>query len=123
MITNISKKIQGLELAIFTLMVPYGEHIQNEVLLGNGDYTWAVGHISDIGYAGGLTAVTTMVSRAEDSLRNALLVPTAMSALEVLTSFHPKIGFDWQDVACYYGAALFAYGINKICRTNTQNQE
>ena len=119
---KISKGIQGLEFAIFSLMVPYGEHIQNEVLLKNAEYTWAVGHVTDIGYSGALTVVAVAVSKAEDKLRNALLVPTAMSAFEVMLSFHPRIGFDWQDVACYYGAALFAYGVNKIVTTDAKTQ-
>ena len=103
-------------------MVPYGEYIQNEVLLKNANYTWVVGHITDIGYAGLLTTAAMIASRSEDKLRNAFLIPTAMSALEVLTSFHPKIDFDWQDVACYYSVALFTYGVNKICSTKSKDK-
>ena len=115
MLNKTSKLIQGLECAIFAIMVPYGEHIQNEVLLGNEKYTWATGHLSDIGYAGALTIAGLLSSKGDNRARNALLIPTAMSFLEVLAAYHPKINFDWQDIACYYGAALFAYSTNKIC--------
>ncbi len=112
---KISKVIQGLELFIFSAMVPYGEYIQSEVLLKVRPYSWEVGHLTDIGYSGGLTTIAMMVSYRQDKFRNALLIPTALGAVEVLTSFHPRIEFDWQDVACYYGAALFAYGSDRIC--------
>ena len=115
MIKKISKAIQSLELAVFSLMVPYGEYIQYRVMAGEKPYTWTVGHLTDIGYAGGLTTVAMFVTGSSEKAKAkmALGIPTAMSALEVITSLHHRIGFDWQDIACYYGAAAFSYGLNK----------
>ena len=114
MLEKITKVVQGLEIAIFTAMVGYGEYIQNEVLLGNRQYSWFVGHCTDIGYCGGVTAfVLTQVSRAK--FKVAMAIPTAFSGIEALTALHPKINFDIEDVLCYYGAALFAYGVNRAC--------
>lgn len=115
MIKKISKAIQTAELAIFFAMVPYGEYIQLEIMAENRPYTWAAGHITDIGYAGGLTTVAMLSSKDEHKLKMALAIPTVMGALEALVALHPRINFDWQDVACYYGVALLSYGVDRIC--------
>jgi len=114
MFKKISKAVQGLELAIYSAMVPYGEYIQMRVMADEKPYTWLVGHCTDIGYCGGLTTLALMiVSRAKGKV--ALIIPTAFSGIEALTALHPKINFDIEDVLCYYGAALFAYGVNRAC--------
>ena len=112
---EISKTVQTLEGIIFTTMVPYGEHIQNEVLLKQRQYDWLVGHLTDIGIAGGVVAWVLMpVKDKKEALKYSLIIQTAISAFDLFTSLHPRITYDWQDTACYYGAALLAYGIKRI---------
>jgi len=112
---KISKAVQTLEGMIFTAMVPYGEHIQNDVLLKQRQYDWFVGHLTDIGIAGGVvTWVLMSVKDKKEALKYSLIIPTAINAFDLLSSLHPKINFDWQDTACYYGAALLAYGVKRI---------
>ena len=97
---RISKIIQSLEGIIFTAMVPYGEHIQNEVLLRQRHYDWFVGHLTDIGVAGSVvTWILMSTSNKKEVIKYSLLIPTTISAFDLLSSLHPRINFDWQNTA------------------------
>ena len=111
-----SKVIQTLEGIVFTAMVPYGEHLQNEVLLKHRKYDWTVGHLTDIGIAGAVVTWSLMsANNKKEDLKYTLAISTAISAFDLLTALHPRINYDWQDTACYYAFALFSYCVKKIC--------
>ena len=113
MLKQIVKTARTLEFLVFSAMVPYGEYIQNQTIAGEQPYSWAVGHVTDIGMAGGLTLMTYMALQSK-SIKIVAMIPTALSTVELVTAIHPKINFDWQDIVCYYSSALIAYGTNKI---------
>src|SRR3989344_513602 len=99
----ISKSIQGLESAVFTAMVPYGEYLQQDALLKHRNYDWLQGHLVNIGNAGAVTAILLMLDN-KNADKYLFAVPTAMTLFDLITSALPRSYFDWQDMGCYYGA-------------------
>ncbi|HLG23375.1 MAG TPA: hypothetical protein VI564_00425 [Candidatus Nanoarchaeia archaeon] len=112
--SKLSKSLQGLEALVFTLMVPYGESLQNEAVIDPQKYNWITGHLSDIGTAGAVTAAILLLSNRANDLKDTLTIATGISLLDLAAALHPKINYEWQDTACFYGTALFAYAAKKF---------
>ncbi len=115
------KAIHTLELTVYGAMVGYGEWIQMDALAGKRPHDWITGHLTDIGYAGALATVAALCAVPEKKFKTTMMIPTLMSALEIVIAAHPKIEFDWQDCACYYGMALLSYGVNRACNKLNDN--
>ncbi|MFC1697606.1 hypothetical protein ACFL1H_04695 [Nanoarchaeota archaeon] len=112
--SRLSNIVHGIEFGIGLGMVGIGEHLQVMAALGERDPDFLTKHLTDIGYSGGMTAIAMICSHYSHRLKAALAIPTAMTILEGIVSISPNYIFDIKDVACYYGAALFTYGLNRI---------
>jgi hypothetical protein len=122
--------IQGLEWQIGIGLVAIGQKMQETVESGLAEYTWTTGHLSDIGAAVMFTTPLLMATKKFGSkLAVALSVPTLLSSTELVQLFSesPQLTFDLQDIGCYYGTALLAWGIKEISEsyvgTDVENLE
>jgi hypothetical protein len=121
----IPKAIQGVETLVYTAMAGIGELMQEAVRFDGRDYTWGVGHISDIGASGMYTAMWLMTTnKLKNKLAITLAVPTFLSAWEVVPLLWKGAvtKYDPQDLACYWGAAIAAFGVKEITERAFKNK-
>ena len=109
------KITQGVGAAIFSSMAYVGENMQKMAISKMMDYNWAVGHLSDIGASGLLTALVILPStKLKHTVLASLIIPVYYSILEVisLNSANACIAkYDFQDLMCYFAGATIAVGI------------
>lgn len=113
----IPKIVQGVGATGFAAMAVGGEIMQALHRYGTMDYNWAVGHLSNIGASGaftaaGLLAADVVTDKAKNKLLTALSVPAYLSIYEI-NQMTLGTG-DPLDLACYWGAALTAIGVEKL---------
>jgi len=78
------------------------------------DYNWLVGHLSDLGAGGVLTALyLTLQDKMNYKLGFALGAPSFWA----LTELGQKGACDLQDIACYYGGSLAALLLKEVTET------
>lgn len=111
----------------FRQMLGYGglhllaKSMQGLARRGEMDYNWFSGHLSDIGLPAAFTCFGLNLSK--DFFKNnkylnaaSVLLPPVASTLCELEIFkiHPNVTtYDPQDIMCYFGGSLTAYGLSK----------
>ena len=88
-----------------------------EVMQQKTSPSWLTGHLSDLTFSGQLTALAYIAfgHKKVGRIAGTILTPLALTMHEYWPILSPKENlFDYQDIACYWVAALTAYGISSL---------
>ena len=112
---NLYAKLQGANIIPGFYLMAKGSALQELAKVEPSQYTWATGHLLDIGVAGILMSlVLAFQDTKKSALVGTILGSAAMCANEGLEYITNKGTADYQDCLCYLGVAGVAYAYNRI---------
>lgn len=102
-----------------------GESLQIQARLGNRDYSWLQGHLSDFCLSAMLISVGYLISDVLPEkyskigkIVSAISIPVALTFHEFYPFLAPEEGvFDPQDIACYFVATLLTYPTDRLVKS------